>query len=113
MDRALDYGARSINLSAQLWRVERRKRYGAIPVRINALVSVYDDASDAVTRKTIPSNDQRNSVVAGIDRDKYVASIFGFRLSFGNARNQDFAVTSTHPRRTGARRNPVQGRSFA
>jgi len=58
MDRASDCAARSTGLSAQLWRVERRKHYGGVPVRLTgnaggARTSAYDDASgqkDQATR---------------------------------------------------------------
>jgi hypothetical protein len=59
MDRAPDYVAGSTNLSAQLWRAERRKRYGGIPVRSVGALCVYDDAHNAVTRRTITSNSAR------------------------------------------------------
>ena len=46
MDRASDCAARSTDLSAQLWRAERRKRYDGIPVRPTEAVCVYDHAFD-------------------------------------------------------------------
>ena len=53
MDRALDYAAKSIDPSAQLWRAGRRKRYDGTPVRrrIEA-VCVYYHAFDDFTLRT-------------------------------------------------------------
>ena len=59
MDHAPDCAAGSTNPSAQLWRVERCKRYGGIPVLLTRALCVYDDALDLVTRKTITSNAAR------------------------------------------------------
>jgi hypothetical protein len=42
MDRALDCAARSTNPLAQLWKGERRKRDGGIPVRLIGAVVAYD-----------------------------------------------------------------------
>jgi hypothetical protein len=56
MGRALDCAARSTDPLAQLSRVERRKRYGGIPVWLIGAVAAYD-APDAVTRIGITSND--------------------------------------------------------
>src|SRR5438067_7636443 len=44
MDRAADCAARSTDPSAHLWRVERRRHYGGIPVRLTGAVLPYDDA---------------------------------------------------------------------
>jgi len=52
MDRGLDYAAKSIDPSAQLWRAGRRKRYDGIPVRRIESVSVYDHAFDDFTLRT-------------------------------------------------------------
>ena len=59
MGRALDCAARSTDPLAQLSRVERRKRYGGIPVWLIGPVAAYD-APDAVTRIGITSNDSEN-----------------------------------------------------
>ena len=52
MDRGLDYAVKSIDPSAQLWRVRRRKRYDGIPVRRIEAVSIYDHAFDDFTLRT-------------------------------------------------------------
>jgi len=52
MDRGLDYAAKSIDPSAQLWRAGRRKRYDGIPVRRIEAVSIYDHAFDDFTLRT-------------------------------------------------------------
>jgi len=52
---------------------------------MNTPVFAYDDAWGHVTRNTITSNDRRNPVAAGIDRDKYVASIGGVLLAMPDA----------------------------
>src|SRR5437762_12591770 len=52
MDRAADCAARSTDPSAHLWRVERHKHYGGIPVRLTGAVLPYDDAFDDFTVST-------------------------------------------------------------
>src|SRR6266496_1814523 len=89
MDHAPDCAARWTNPSAQPWRVERRKRYGAIWVRINAAVFAYDDAWGPY--KSEHDHEQRptKSLVAGVDRDKIRCLHLRFSAFFWRCRTLD------------------------